>query len=163
MDLNSELRYHADAATVFAMLTDEAFISRKTTAANALRHEVSVTRVGDRVTINLLRVMPPDVPDFIRGFVGDTIDIKQTDVWEPARADGSRAGSIKLDMVGAPVTCNGTMTLATTDGVTTVTVNATIKASVPLLGGKVERAVHEGLVEAARIEEQVGRAWLDGR
>lgn len=160
MDLYSELHFDADPVTVFTMLTDEAYISRKTTAAKALRHEVSVSRQGDRVTIQLTRVMPPDVPDFVRRFVGETIDIKQTDLWEPAAADGSRTGSISLDMVGAPVTCTGSMSLTGNGGGSVVSIKGTVKASVPLFGGKIEQAVHQGLTEAAKIEERVGRAWL---
>lgn len=163
MDLYSELHYDADPITVFSMLTDEAFIARKTTAAKALRHEISVSRDGDRVTIELLRVMAPDVPDFLRRFVGDTIDIKQTDAWGAAANDGSRSGEITLTMAGAPVTCTGKMTLANKNSQTVVTISGVVKASIPLLGSKIEKAVHEGLVETAKIEEQVGRAWLSGR
>lgn len=163
MDLRNELRFEADPAAVFAMLTDESFIARKATAAKALRHTVSVTRDGDRVVIDLVRVMPPDVPDFARRFVGETIDVKQTDVWQPAAADGSRSGTIRLEMVGAPVTCSGTMRLSSTGGTTTVAVHCNVKASLPLFGGKIEQAVCQGLSEAAKIEEQVGQAWLAER
>lgn len=162
MDLNSELRFPADPYAVFGMLTDEAFVAKKATAAKALRHEVSVHRDDDRVTIDLVRVMPPDVPDFVRRFVGETIDIKQTDVWEPAAPDGSRHGSISLEMVGLPVTCTGTMRLVASGNVTVVTIAGSIKAAVPLFGGKIEEAVHQGLTEAAKIEEQVGQQWLSG-
>ncbi|WP_053205506.1 DUF2505 domain-containing protein [Jiangella muralis] len=163
MDLYSELRFDADPVAVFAMLTDEAYIAKKTMAANAIRHQASVRRDGDRVTIDLLRVMPPDVPDFVRRFVGETIDIKQRDTWGPAAADGSREGSIELEMSGAPVRATGTMTLAGNGASTALTIKGLLKASVPLVGGKIEQAVHQGLTEAARIEERVGRDWLAGR
>ncbi|MBB5788501.1 DUF2505 domain-containing protein [Jiangella mangrovi] len=162
MDLNSELRFDADPATVFAMLTDEAYIAKKTTAAKALRHEITVRRDGDGATIDLLRVMPPDVPDFVRRFVGDTIDIRQKDVWKPANGDGSRDGTIALEMSGAPVKATGTMRLAANGGSTVLTIKALLKASVPLVGGRIEQALHQGLTEAAKIEERVGRDWLAG-
>ena len=163
MDLRTQLRFDADPATVFAMLTDEEYIGRKARAANAIRHEVSVIRDGDQVTIRLLRVMPPDVPDFVRRFVGDTIDLQQTDGWEPAAPDGSRTGTIAIDLVGAPVTLRGTLSL-TSDGTGSVmSIAGKIKASVPLVGGKIEQAVHGGLMEAARREEQVGKEWLGSR
>lgn len=163
MDVHSELRFDADPARVFAMLTDETYVERKTLAANALRATASVKRDGENTTIHLTRVMPPDVPDFVRRFVGETIDITQVDVWGPAATDGSRDGTIQLDMVGAPVTCTGRMRLAPNGAGTTVTIEGTLKASVPLFGGKIEQAVLEGLTEAAKIEEKVGRAWLDGQ
>lgn len=162
MDLRTQLRFDADPATVFAMLTDEEYLGRKAKAANAMRHESTVTRAGDQVTIRLLRVMPPDVPDFVRKFVGDTIDLDQTDVWEPAAPDGSRHGIISIDMVGAPVTLRGTMRLEPDGSGTVTTIEGKIKASVPFVGGRIEQAVHGGLIEAAMREEQVGRAWLAG-
>ncbi|SDS17626.1 DUF2505 domain-containing protein [Jiangella sp. DSM 45060] len=162
MDLNSELRFDADPAAVFAMLTDEAYIEKKTMAANAIRHQASVRRDGDRVTIDLLRVMPPDVPDFVRRFVGETIDIKQRDTWGPAAADGSRDGSIELEMSGAPVRATGTMRLAGNGASTVLTIKALLKASVPLVGGKIEQAVHQGLMHAVKVEERVGNDWLAG-
>lgn len=163
MDLHSALRFDADPYAVFGMLTDEAFIAKKTIAAKAIRHEISVDRNDDdQVTIDLVRIMPPDVPDFVRRFVGETIDVRQTDVWQPAAPDGSRDGRIALEMVGLPVTCSGSMRLASTGGATVVTISGSITASVPLFGGKIEEAVHQGLTEAAKIEEQVGQAWLAG-
>lgn len=163
MDLYSELRFDADPAAVFAMLTDEAYIEKKTMAANAIRYTASVRRDGDRVTIDLLRVMPPDVPDFVRRFVGETIDIKQRDTWGQAAVDGSREGSLALEMSGAPVRATGTMTLVRNGAATVLTIKGLLKASIPLVGGKIEQALHQGLTEAAKIEERVGNDWLAGR
>ncbi|AYY12079.1 DUF2505 domain-containing protein [Actinobacteria bacterium YIM 96077] len=169
MDLHSELRFEADPYAVFSMLTDEEYIAKKTAAAKALRHDVTVTHDFDdagqptgQVTIKLVRVMPPDVPNFARRFVGETIDVKQTDTWRPAAPDGSRDGEIHLEMIGMPVTCHGRMSLRAAGPSTVLTIRATIEASVPLFGNKIEEAVHQGLTEAARIEEQVGRDWLAG-
>ena len=162
MDLRTQLRFDTDPVTVFAMFTDEAYLARKAGATGAVRHEASVTRLGDHVTVRLLRVMPPDVPDFLRGFVGETIDLDQTDVWQPASSDGSRTGSIRIEMGGAPVQLTGGMTLVGTAAATAATIDARVKASIPLVGGRIEKAVHDAVVHAARIEEQVGRAWLAG-
>jgi hypothetical protein len=92
--------------------------------------------------------------------VGETIDLDQTDVWEPASHDGSRTGSIRIEMGGAPVHLTGGMTLVGTAAATAATIDAKVKASIPLVGGRIEKAVHDAVVHAARIEEQVGRAWL---
>ena len=162
MDLRTQLRFDTDPVTVFAMFTDEAYLARKAGATGAVRHEASVTRLGDHVTVRLLRVMPPDVPDLLRSFVGETIDLDQTDVWQPASSDGSRTGSIRIEMGGAPVQLTGGMTLVGTAAATAATIDARVKASIPLVGGRIEKAVHDAVVHAARIEEQVGRAWLAG-
>jgi hypothetical protein len=160
MEMHSELRYNAAPDTVFAMLTNETFIKRKTMAANAVRYDVSVQRTGDGAVIALTRVMPPDVPDFVRRFVGETIDIKQVDSWGPAAPDGSRKGQIDLEMVGAPVTCKGQMAITPDGGGTTVTITGTLKAAIPLFGGRIEQAVLQGLMEVAKIEQRVGDEWI---
>jgi hypothetical protein len=156
MDLRTELRFDTDPVTVFAMFTDEAYLARKADATGA------VTRLGDHVTVRLLRVMPPDVPDVLRRLVGETIDLDQTDVWEPASSDGARTGSIRIVMGGAPVNLTGGMTLIGTTTGTSAIVAAKVKASIPLVGARIEKAVHDAVVHAARVEERVGRAWLAG-
>lgn len=163
MKLSSTLRYAADPAAVFAMLIDEDFIAKKAYAANAIRHVASVERNGDGATIRLTRVMPPDVPDLIRRFVGDTIDIQQTDVWGPAAPDGSRDGTIDLSITGAPVKASGRMRLWPEGSATAITITGDIKASIPLFGGQVEKSVLEGLMVAAEREQATGDAWLAGR
>jgi uncharacterized protein YndB with AHSA1/START domain len=163
MELRTEQRYDADPTTVFAMLTDEAFLARKAEATGALRHEGSVVWDGDRATVRLLRVMPPEVPDFVRRFIGDTIDLEQIDTWEPPGADGSRTGSIRIAMGGAPVQLTGVMRLTPTATGSLTSTDAEIKAAIPLFGGKIEKAVHDALLQAVSIEETVGQAWLDGK
>jgi len=160
MKLNRTLRYDADPAAVFTMMLDEDFIARKTYAANAIRHVASVERNGDSATVHLTRVMPPDVPDIVRRFVGDTIEIQQTDTWQPAAADGSRDGTIELSVAGAPVKCHGTMQLRPDGAGTTLTIAGDVKASIPLVGGKVEQAVLDGLNVAVEREQATGNAWL---
>jgi hypothetical protein len=163
MDLRTEQRYDADPATVFAMLTDVTFLALKAQATGALRHQGSVDWDGDRVTVRLLRMMPPDVPDLVRRFVGDTIDLDQTETWGPAAADGSRTGSIRITMGGAPVQLTGDMWLTPTGtGGSLTSIDAQIKAAIPLFGGKIEKALHDALLQAVRIEENAGREWLDG-
>lgn len=161
--MRSEQRFDADPVAVFAMFTDEEFLARKAQATGALRHEASVRRTGDQVSVRLLRVMPPQVPDLVRRFVGDTIELDQVDEWGTAAADGSRTGTIRITMSGAPVRLTGGMRLVPAGAGSAVSVDAQLTASVPLFGGKIEKAVYDVLLEAARIEETLGQAWLDGQ
>lgn len=162
MKLSSTLRYDAAPADVFSMLIDEDFIAKKTKAANATRHVASVERNGDGATIRLTRIMPPDVPDFVRRFVGDTIDIQQTDVWGAAAGDGSRDGTIELSIAGAPVKAHGTMRLQPHGSGTVITITGDVKASIPLFGGQLEKTVIDGLNVAAEREQATGNVWLAG-
>jgi uncharacterized protein YndB with AHSA1/START domain len=163
MHVRTELTYDAPPDDVFDMLTDDAFVARKARATGALSYVVDITDDGHRVTVELRRVMPPVVPDYVRRFVGDTVDIDQIDVWEPAQ-DGTRKGTFTAKISGAPVSMSGTLSLEPAPGGHAVEVlEADVKASIPFLGGKVEQAVAEAVMHAARKEEEVGRGWLAER
>lgn len=160
MDLRTQLHYPASPDRVFAMISDETFVARKAAATGALSHEADVAHDDGRVTVHLRRVMPPHVPDFVRKLVGDTIDLEQVDVWEPAAPDGTRHGTFSVKIAGAPVSVNGTLLLAPEDGGTVETVEAAVKAAIPFVGGKVEQSVRDAVLMAARKEGEVGRDWL---
>ncbi|HSK26716.1 MAG TPA: DUF2505 domain-containing protein [Jiangellales bacterium] len=163
MHLRTELTYDAPPDEVFAMLTDDEFVARKAQATGALSYVIDITDDTHRVTVELRRVMPPVVPDYVRRFVGDTVDIDQTDVWEPP-VDGTRKGTFTAKIAGAPVSMTGTLTLRPgAAGHSVEVVEADVKAGVPFIGGKIEKAVGEAVLLAARKEEEVGRDWLAGR
>jgi uncharacterized protein YndB with AHSA1/START domain len=163
MHVRTELTYDAPPDQVFAMLTDDEFVARKARATGALSYVVDITDDGHRVTVELRRVMPPKVPDYVRRLVGDTVDVDQIDVWEPAQ-DGTRKGTFTARISGAPVSMSGTLSLEPAPGGHAVEVlDAHVNASIPFLGGKVEKAVAEAVMLAARKEAEVGRGWLAER
>ncbi len=104
-----------------------------------------------------------DFPDVAKKFVGDTVVIKQVDSWHAAGADGSRTGDVRLKIAGAPVELTGTMTPGrrrrAAPGRSSL---GDLKASVPLLGGKLEKAAAPAIVMALRKEGEVGREYLAG-
>jgi hypothetical protein len=163
MDLRSALRYPADPAAAFAMLADPAFLERKAVATGSLTHAGSVQpSPPGGATISLMRVLPAALPDFVRSFVGDTVEIHQTDVWNAPAADGSRTGTIEANISGAPVTIRGAMALEPDGSGTRHSITAVIKASVPLVGGKIEKTVIEIVHKAIEKEGEAGTAWLSG-
>jgi uncharacterized protein DUF2505 len=166
--LTDEIRYDADQGAVFAMLTDAAFQERKCAATGALESEVEIERFPDGgATIRTQRTMPADqVPDYARAFVGTTLLIVQVDDWAPPGPDGAREGTVVVEIKGAPVRFAGSLALGPTarDGTGTVeAIDGDIKASVPLIGGRMERALEPALKAAIRVEEREGRAWLTAR
>lgn len=166
MRLNAEIRYDADPAAVSAMLLDTAFQERKCEATGATEHQVQIDEFDDgSAVITTRRTMPTDrVPDFVRGFVGATLEVEQNDDWGAPSADGSREGSMVVEIKGAPVRLTGTLRLAPAPGGGTVeTIEGDLKASVPLIGGKIEKAVEPALQAAIKVEQQQGRAWLAAR
>ena len=64
------------------------------------------------------------------------------------------------DHYGGMIRCAGTFQLEPESEKTVRVAEAEIKVSVPLVGGKVERAIVSGLEEHAELEERVMNQWL---
>lgn len=154
--------FHADPRTVFEMLADEEYVSRKATAMGALEHDVVVQRLSSGgARIQLQRTLPSMVPDFVRPLVGNTLEIEQTEDWAAAGADGGRRGDLNARIANAPVRLSGSLLLLPSDAAGTIhRVDVEVRAKVPFLGGRIEQAIGEVLLMAARKEEEVGAAWL---
>lgn len=165
MDLTDELRYAADPKTVFSMLIDEEFLARKAVATGALSHEVSATSRDDGgVTVRVQRILPAQLPDFVKRFVGETLDVVQTDDWGPDEGDGARSGRFTVEIAGAPATMQGDLRLEA-DGETgsVESFDGEVKVSIPFVGGKIEQVAADAVLAAVKKEGQVGRAWLSER
>ncbi len=162
MRLTAEISYSADPAAVFAMLTDQAFQERKCAATGALAHRVEIEQYDDgSAVVRTRRTMPTDqVPDFVRTFVGSSLEVVQVDDWGPAAPDGARDGSAVVEIQGAPVRFAGSLALRAGGPGTVETIDGDVKASVPLVGGRIEKALEPALQGAIHVEQREGTAWL---
>ena len=163
MKVTAQIRYAADPATTFAMLLDRGFQEQVCRATGATGFSVDVEQLDDGGTVRTDRELPTDqFPDFVRTFVGDTVHVVRVDTWGAAEADGSRAGTVVVEIKGAPVRLDGTLLLRPDGAATVEDVQGDLKASVPLLGGRIEKAVEPPIRSAVAAEEQVGARWLAG-
>jgi hypothetical protein len=162
MKIQDEIRYDASPDAVAAMLADPAFVADKCARTGALDHTVDVSgEASGPFTVTTERTMPTnDFPDVAKKFVGDTIVIQEVDTWEAAAPDGSRRGTIVLRIKGAPLVLNGTLGLRADGAATVESVDGDLKASVPLVGGKLEKAAEPAVRAAMRKEHEVGREYL---
>ncbi len=164
MKIHDEVRYGAAPDAVAAMLADPAFLADKCRRTGALEHTVDVQ--GDPsgpFTVTTVRTMPTDdFPDIAKKFVGETIVLKQVDTWMAAAADGSREGDVSLKLAGQPLVLTGTLTLRPEAGGTVEVVSGDLKASVPFIGGKLEKAAEPAVRAALRKEHEVGQEYLAG-
>lgn len=162
MRITETITYAAPPETVYAMVTDEAFQQRKCIEAGAHRHEAAVSAVGDGAhRVVTKRDLPADdLPDFAKSIVGSTLSVTETYEWGAASADGSRSGTLTVEVAGAPVTMRSSVRLAPSAGGTAISIDGDLKASIPLFGGKVEKAAAPAVVDAIRSEQRTGRAWL---
>ncbi|MPZ62412.1 MAG: DUF2505 family protein [Propionibacteriales bacterium] len=162
MDLRRELEYDSAPADVFAMLCDEAFRSKVCEATLAIEYDVAITSREQGADVRIRRVMPANVPDMARRFVGDTLEIVQTEEWGAASADGTRTARLRMEMPGKPGNVTGTITLGPHGQGSREVIDAVVKVSVPLVGGKLEEQVVRGIKAGIREEGKVGQAWLAG-
>lgn len=162
MRVEDEIRYPAPPEVVVAMLADPAFVERKVAATHALSYDVDVVGTSQGgFTVTSRRTMPTDtLPDAARSFVGDTLDIRQVEAWEPASPDGSRAGSLVVEVVGAPLRLSGMLELSRDGDESVQRITGDLTSSVPLLGGRLEKAAYPAFIAAIRKEAEVGAAWL---
>ncbi len=165
MRLTAEIRYPGTLpVAVFAMLTDRGFQERKCAATGSLAYEVDLEVFEDgAASITTHRTLPSDqVPEFFRRFVGGTVRVVERNDWQAADDAGIRAGTVVVEIAGAPVQLTGDLRLVTGEDGTVHEVDGDLKASVPLIGGKIEKAVEPAIRAAIRVEERTGRAWLAG-
>ena len=161
MKISATFDYAATPHDVFAMLIDEDFQARKCVATGALSHSVSVSAQGDRTVIVSNRDLPTDgFPDFVKSLVGATLAVTETQDWGPAGPDGARQGRLTVDIAGAPIDLAGTLSLAPAAQGSVETVDGDLKARIPLIGSKIERAAAPAIESAMRAERETGQAWL---
>lgn len=166
MDLQRDNTYSADPYAVFGMLTDREFLDRRAVATKAIRHRVEVAPGSDgTVTVRTQRTLQTDlIPDALRKLVGATIDIDETITWSAPEPDGSRVGRVELEVAKVPVSGTGTMRLVVdASSRTRQSVQLEIKASIPLVGRKVEEAAAPAVIAALEVEERLGGEWLAER
>jgi len=164
MKISATLDYAATPHEVFAMLADEAFQTRKCEATGALNHTVSISAQGDRTVIVSSRDLPTDdFPAFVKGLVGDTLAITETQDWGPPGTDGTRQGTLTIDIAGAPIDLDGTLSLAAAGHGSVESVQGDLKARIPMFGGQIEKAAAPAIESAINIEREIGQAWLATR
>ncbi len=154
--LRHDLTYDAPLADVAAMLADPAFREEVCDYQGVLRHRVSVEADDDSTAVTIDQVQAArGIPSFARKFVGDEINIVQEETWSTPDE-----GVIRVTIPGKPGEMSGTARLRESGGVTTETVDLSIKVSIPLVGGKIEGLIADLLLKALKAENHVGRDYL---
>jgi hypothetical protein len=150
--LRKELAYDASPDAVAAMLADVAFREEVLARQHVLRGSATVE--GDTVVVEQVQ-SAASLPSFARKFVGDEIVIVQTERW-----GSTTAADLHLTIPGKPGDITGDVTLSPAGAGTVEVVDLTVKVSIPLVGGKIEKLVADMIEKALAKEHQVGQEWL---
>jgi len=155
--VSEELRY--DGATlqqVFEMLGDTAFREEVCDYQGVVRHRVQVRAAGSGMSVEIDQHHAAwHVPGFAKKFVGEEINIVQTEDWT-----APQKGTIHVTIPGKPGEMTGTALLTEDPDGTTETVNLTVKVNIPIVGGKIEGFIADMLSKGLRAEHHVGVTWL---
>ncbi|HSN44210.1 MAG TPA: DUF2505 domain-containing protein [Propionibacteriaceae bacterium] len=155
MDIRTSHRYAADPLTVHAMMVSPAWLEEVASRSAATSHRVEVSDAG-----TVLHLEVP-APPLATRFVGPTLTMTQEMVWSPPASDGSRLGSMRVTVAGAPADIAGEATLRPSgDGATIVEYVGHVTISVPLFGRKLEEATAPYVQDALDAQQAVGNDWL---
>jgi len=159
--LSSRLTFAADPAGAFALVTDPGYVEEVAVATGGRDVEVSITPTDDGgATTVSRRALPADVPSYAKALVGETVNLTETRHFGAAASDGSREGTVTVDFGSAPLSVAGTLRLRPEGNRTVVDVDMSVKASVPFVGGKIEKFGAEQIEEFLAKEEQIAQRRL---
>jgi hypothetical protein len=157
MRLRHELAYDAPPDEVRAMVTDPLFWDKVAEATGALSSSARVqTESGSARVVVDQEQRVVGVPSFAKKLVGDSTRAITTQVWTGDTA------SYVVETPGKPTSMSGTATIAENGTGSTLTYDLEVTASVPLIGGKLEKLVVELTTAGFEKEQTVGAAWLAG-
>jgi len=161
--LNHTLDLGTDVVSAAHLLADVDFVRETVRAAGASDEQVDVTgSPAGPFTVTSRRSLPADqIPAHLRGFVGSRIDVRQVEAWEAAADDGSRSGTVVVDIAGAPVRLTGRATLDPAGpGASRLTYDGELKAAIPLFGSAVEQAAASAIRRSLVVLGDVARRRL---
>ena len=162
-DLHASYALSCDVETAYAALSSEQWPVRKAEQlSDGSRLESREERADGGVVLRSTRGLPSGIPGFLEKVLPKDGRAGQTDTWGPALPDGSRAGTWKAEVPGAPVDVNGTMRLLPTAGGCDYVIEGTAKVKIPLIGGKAEKVVVEMTNKTTAGEAEVLRSMVSG-
>ena len=133
--------FDADVETVYALMSDPDFCMRKYADAGATDIQIDSDRRDGGPKLVSRRKVTVDLPGFAKRVMQPTNTVVQTDEWSAA----TRSCRYSVEVQGVPSRIDGTVTLTEEGGGTRQEVQAEVKVSIPLLGGRLEKfAVESG-------------------
>lgn len=157
--LNVHQTFPGTIEKVRSMLTDPGYIRNRSEQTGSISSEVTIVPGAAEVTgVTIFRVLPADLPAIASSLFGPNLEVTENQTWAPVKADSCTA-SFEVSFSG-PLRASGVITLARAGEHTTAHTTATIKSTVPFLGGKLESIAQEQLVRYLAKDEELGHDWL---
>ncbi len=160
-DFNGTMHFRVGPEDLFSAQCDPEYVMWK--HENMAAHDVAVdvTRTSASTVVRSSRELPAEVPAVAQKLVGSSIRVVEVHTWGAAQADGTRSGTVEASFPGAPMSVSGTLALRPDGTGAALDVAITCRASVPLVGGKLEQIVGEQFMRALAKEESIAPEWFD--
>lgn len=150
----------ADPARIMAILQDPEYVRAKAERTGAFDISVAVDERPDgSVTITCTRSMPAEVPSYATAFVGEHLTVTEIQEWSAPGPSGESSARVSVDF-HAPLAYTGTIDLTGSGSTSTLANRGEFKASVPFVGGKVEKVAAEMTQKYLAKETVVATEWL---
>lgn len=162
MAVNAQQTISAPVQKVIDTFTDEAF--NRHVAQRGGATFVSQQIDGDTAgafTVTTVRSMGADkLPEMAQKFVKNGLTITQVDTWSGPRENGSRDIQTEVSVGSLPVSGSGTQKLTPRGESTEVTVDITVKSSIPLVGAKLASAAEPFVGKALSLQSREANNWI---
>jgi hypothetical protein len=143
--INEEFRYDQDVEAVFSLVSQGAFqVELLTHLGGKDAAVLEETRDGGRVHLVTSQRTAVELPGFAKKLVPANTTVVQTFDWDAA-ADGRRQGTWSAVIKGAPISIGGPTELVPDGEGSRHRFLGQIRASVPLVGGKLEGFAYDNL------------------
>lgn len=145
-----EYRLDAPVDEVFDRLTDVDYLVDRCIALGELGAECTVEEDRGQTVVTMVREVERTLPSFLARLFDTKQTIELVEHWK--RAGKGFDGSYHLRVKGQPVTVDATMRLKPVRGGCVYAIEHVCKASIPLIGRRVESFMLEQIVDGARAE-----------
>jgi len=161
MKLTEKFSYKgADVEAVYGLLTSQEFRTDSCANQEATDYTVTVEPKGEGATVTIVRTQEADLPDFVKKLTGNTVKVKQTEIWSGPDSSGNRTADVKVSIIGQPAEMIGVAKLFAKDDGSDFTVDGDVKVSIPFIGKKIEPEVAKAIRSSLREEVEYGMTKL---
>lgn len=156
-------KYDFSAQALWNMMADPAYLEGKYEALQDISFEVVDHKSdADSLNIQVSRVVPADLPEVAKKVLGDTNQLIQKENWK--RNGDNYECDLDIETPGKPVKITGKLKIVPTgDASADWHVDMEIKASVPIIGGKIEGAVEKETRGKLDLEYQYNCQYLENQ
>lgn len=157
------LTYPADPTRVAAMLADPAYQRARADRIRLNDAEIDVAARGRGFVSTISGSVPASaLPASASKIVRSGVSFSLAESWGEPAEDGSRTGSVEINVKGAPVRAGATTSMRPSDdsSSTLLDIELDLSVSVPIVGKSIEERAMARADRAIADEEARGTAWL---